>query len=74
MADTPAPSPDVFVHPTSVIDDDVEIGAGTKIWLFSHVQSHARIGKHCTLGQNVCVGSGVRIGDFVKNPEQRHGL
>ena len=28
----------VYVHPTSVVDGNVEIGEGTKIWHFSHVQ------------------------------------
>ena len=55
-----------FVHETSVIDDDVEIGEGTKIWHFSHVQSGARIGKQCSLGQNVNVSNDVRIGDCCK--------
>jgi UDP-2-acetamido-3-amino-2,3-dideoxy-glucuronate N-acetyltransferase len=57
---------DYFVHPTSFVDDGVEIGAGTKVWHFSHVQSGARIGAGCTLGQNVNVGSNVRIGDGCK--------
>jgi len=55
-----------FVHLTSVIDDDVQIGAGTKIWHFSHVQRGARIGRDCSLGQNVNVGNRVRIGDGCK--------
>ena len=55
-----------FVHPTAVVDENVEIGEGTKIWHFSHVQSGARIGRHCTLGQNVNVANNVPIGDFVK--------
>jgi UDP-2-acetamido-3-amino-2,3-dideoxy-glucuronate N-acetyltransferase len=55
-----------FVHPTAVIDDDVKIGEGTKIWHFSHIQSGARIGKKCTLGQNVYVANKVPIGNFVK--------
>lgn len=55
-----------FVHESSYIDDDVEIGDGTKIWHFSHIQSGARIGKSCSLGQNVNVGNRVKIGDNVK--------
>ena len=35
-----------FVHPTSIIDDDVEIGDGTKIWHFSHIQNGVKIGKN----------------------------
>ena len=55
-----------FVHPLAVVDENVEIGEGTKIWHFSHVQSGARIGKKCVLGQNVNVGNHVVIGNFVK--------
>ena len=54
------------VHPTAVIDADVQIGEGTKIWHFTHVQSGARIGKGCTLAQNVYVGANVTIGDHCK--------
>lgn len=55
-----------FVHESSYIDDDVEIGEGTKIWHFCHVQSGARIGKNCTIGQNVYIGRNVQIGDSCK--------
>ena len=55
-----------FVHPTSVVDDDVKIGDGTKIWHFSHIQSGARIGAHCSLGQNVNVSNNVKVGDGCK--------
>lgn len=55
-----------FVHPTSIVDNDVEIGEGTKIWHFSHIQSGARIGKNCSFGQNVNVSNNVKIGDGVK--------
>ena len=57
---------DFFVHPTSIIDDNVEIGEGTKIWHFSHIQSGARIGKNCSFGQNVNVSNNVRVGDGCK--------
>lgn len=55
-----------FVHESSYIDDNVEIGEGTKIWHFCHIQSGARIGKNCTIGQNVYIGSNVKIGNDVK--------
>lgn len=55
-----------FVHESSYIDDDVEIGEGTKIWHFCHVQSGARIGEGCTLGQNVNVSNHVKVGNHVK--------
>lgn len=55
-----------YIHSTSVIDENVEIGENTKVWHFSHIQSGARIGKNCTLGQNVNVSNNVVIGDGVK--------
>ena len=55
-----------FVHETSVIDNNVEIGENTKIWFFCHVQSGARIGRNCSLGQNVNVSNNVKIGDGCK--------
>lgn len=55
-----------YVNEYAVVDDNVEIGEGTKIWHFSHVQSGAKLGKKCVLGQNVNVGNNVVIGDSVK--------
>ena len=57
---------DYYVHPTSFVDDDVEIGKDTKIWHFCHIQSGARIGKKCSLGQNVNISNNVKIGDGCK--------
>ena len=57
---------DVYIHPSSVVDEPCEIGAGTKIWHFCHIMKHARIGRNCILGQNVFVASDVRIGNHVK--------
>lgn len=53
----------VYVHPSSVVDDDVVLGDGTRIWHFCHLQAGARVGRSCVLGQNVYVGPGVEIGD-----------
>ena len=55
-----------FVHESSYVDDDVEIGEGTKIWHFCHLQKGARIGKNCSLGQNVNISNNVKIGDGCK--------
>lgn len=57
---------DYFVHETSIVDDNVTIGAGTKIWHFCHIQNGAVIGEGCSLGQNVNVSNNVRIGNGVK--------
>lgn len=55
-----------FVHESSYVDDGVEIGEGTKIWFFSHIQSGAKIGKNCNIGQNVNIGNNAIIGNNVK--------
>lgn len=55
-----------FAHESSYIDENVEIGEGTKIWHFCHIQSGAKIGKHCSLGQNVNIANNVVIGNEVK--------
>lgn len=55
-----------YVHESSYIDQGAEIGAGTKIWHFSHVMSGAKIGERCSFGQNCVVSSGVVIGSNVK--------
>jgi len=55
-----------FIHESSYVDDDVEIGEGSKIWHFSHIQSGAIIGKNCSIGQNVNIANNVKIGNHVK--------
>lgn len=57
---------DYFVHESAYIDEDVQIGSGTKIWHFSHIQSGARIGCDCVLGQNVNVSNHVIVGNQCK--------
>lgn len=55
-----------YIHESSYIDENVEIGDGTKIWFFCHIQKGAKIGKNCSLGQNVNVSNNVKIGNGVK--------
>ncbi len=55
-----------FSHPTAVIDENSTIGAGTKIWHFSHIMTGCIIGNNCNLGQNVVVSPGVVLGNNVK--------
>ena len=52
----------VFVHPSAIVDDNVSIGRGTKIWHFSHILSNSNIGENCNIGQNVVIGPDVDIG------------
>lgn len=55
-----------FAHETAVIDEGCNIGAGTKIWHFSHIMPRCVIGEHCNIGQNVVVSPDVILGKNVK--------
>ena len=55
-----------FAHETALIDPGAQIGAGSKIWHFSHIMPGAIIGENCNLGQNVFVANGVVLGNNVK--------
>jgi UDP-2-acetamido-3-amino-2,3-dideoxy-glucuronate N-acetyltransferase len=55
-----------FKHETTIIDEGCSIGAGTKIWHFSHVMPGCEIGAGCNIGQNVVVSPGVVLGRNVK--------
>ena len=57
-----APQAPYFVHPTAVVDEKVFVGAGAKVWHFSHLLPGTRIGDHCNIGQNVVIGPDVTIG------------
>lgn len=56
----------VFVHESAYVDQPCEIGAGTRVWHFSHVMAGSRVGRNCVLGQNVMVGPDVAVGDNCK--------
>ena len=55
-----------YINEHAVVDKEVEIGEGTKIWHFSHIQKGAKIGKNCVFGQNVNVANNVVIGNYCK--------
>ncbi len=55
-----------FVHESSFVDNNVSIGDNTKVWHFSHLLSHTKIGANCSFGQNCVVGPKVTIGSGVK--------
>lgn len=55
-----------YLHPSSFVDENVNIGSNTKIWHFSHILSGSDIGSNCSFGQNCVVGPKVKIGNGVK--------
>lgn len=56
----------VFIHESSYVDEGVEIGAGTKVWHFSHLLGGVSVGEHCSIGQNVMIGPDVSVGNRCK--------
>lgn len=57
---------DYFVHESAYVDEGAVIGAGTKIWHFSHIMGKAKIGEKCSFGQNVLVSNNVTVGNGCK--------
>ena len=57
---------DFYVHPTSDVSAEAEIGSGTKIWQHCQVRENAQIGSNCILSKGVYIDSGVKIGNNVK--------
>ena len=62
----PAAEEAYLVHETALVDQDVVIGDGTKIWHFSHIMSGVRIGERVNIGQNVVMGPRVTVGNGCK--------
>lgn len=55
-----------FAHESAYIDEGCQIGAGTKIWHFSHIMSNCVVGENCNIGQNVVISPRVVLGRNVK--------
>jgi acetyltransferase-like isoleucine patch superfamily enzyme len=55
---------DIFIHPTALVETD-DIGAGTRIWAFTHILKGAKIGKNCNIGDHCFLEQGVSIADDV---------
>jgi UDP-2-acetamido-3-amino-2,3-dideoxy-glucuronate N-acetyltransferase len=69
-AATPVPTPPSFpgvsIHESAYVDEQVEIGEGSRIWHFSHILSRTTIGRNVNIGQNVVAGPDVVVGDNCK--------
>jgi UDP-2-acetamido-3-amino-2,3-dideoxy-glucuronate N-acetyltransferase len=63
---TQASGPSYFAHESAYVDGGAKVGAGTKVWHFSHIMKGAQLGENCTIGQNVNIDRDTSIGDNVK--------
>lgn len=55
-----------FIHKTATVEDDVQIGEGTKIWHFAQVRTGTKIGANCVIGKSAFIDVNSQIGDNVK--------
>ncbi len=60
------PGNEVYIHPTALVSDQAEIGAGTQVWMNVQIRENARIGKNCIIGRNAYIENGVTLGDNCK--------
>jgi UDP-2-acetamido-3-amino-2,3-dideoxy-glucuronate N-acetyltransferase len=56
----------IYIHPTAIVDEGAQVGAGTRIWHFSHLSATCRVGGGCVIGQNVFIDNNVSVGNRVK--------
>lgn len=59
-------SESAYIHPTALVEDNVQLGPQTKVWHQAQVRTRARIGARCILGKGVFVDFDVVIGDDSK--------
>lgn len=62
----PVSERDFFVHETACVDQPASVGAGSRVWHFSHVMAGAVLGEGCNIGQNVFIAATARLGRNVK--------
>jgi UDP-2-acetamido-3-amino-2,3-dideoxy-glucuronate N-acetyltransferase len=54
----------IYVHPTALVET-TNVGAGTRIWAFTHVTSGAIVGSNCNIGGQCFIEAGATIGNNV---------
>ncbi len=53
---------DFRVHPSAIVEDGADVGAGASVWHHAHVRAGAVVGSGSVLGKNVFVDAGARVG------------
>jgi UDP-3-O-[3-hydroxymyristoyl] glucosamine N-acyltransferase len=66
VAATARLAPNIRVGPYVVIEDEVEIGAGTNVEAFCFLGRGAHVGEHCWLHPRVTLYAGARLADRVE--------
>jgi acetyltransferase-like isoleucine patch superfamily enzyme len=53
-----------YIHPTALAESR-EIGAGTRVWAFTHILPGARVGQDCNIGDHCFIETGAVVGNNV---------
>jgi len=54
-----------FIHPTTIIGDDVEVGEGSFIGAYSILTTNIKLGKHSLLNRSCHIGHDCVVGNFI---------
>ena len=54
-----------FKHPMAVVEEEVVVGNGTRIWAFAHLLKGVIVGEDCNVCDHTFIEGRVRIGDRV---------
>ena len=56
----------IRIHPTALIEENVQIGTGSSIWDNVHIRHSTTLGEECIVGEKTYIAYGVSIGNRVK--------
>jgi UDP-2-acetamido-3-amino-2,3-dideoxy-glucuronate N-acetyltransferase len=56
----------VRIHPTAIVEQNVQLGDGTSVWDNVHIRRDATLGEECIVGGKSTIAYEVRIGNRVK--------
>ena len=54
------------IHPTAIVESNVQLGAGTSVWDSAHIRRDAVLGEECIVGGKSTIAYDVKIGNRVK--------
>jgi UDP-2-acetamido-3-amino-2,3-dideoxy-glucuronate N-acetyltransferase len=54
------------IHPTAIVEPEVQLGHGTVVWDSVHIRRSASLGEECIVGEKTYIAYEVRIGNRVK--------
>lgn len=55
-----------FVHETAIVEENCQLGLGTRVLQYAHIMSNSLIGHRCTISQHATLMPGVFLGNQVQ--------